>query len=145
MPKFRVLRPPPAPSHPPCPEGCGVGRRARAFLVAVLCPLVLTTCCCHRWFCCCLSCLLCRWDYFSPQDRSLHSLAQKFENQIFAAAMNVEDYTSRINKKLTKVQKVRVWSGFDIFIGVGWTGGLGVFFYVNVGVVSQGPLTFCLQ
>lgn len=46
-------------------------------------------------------------SFFSlSQDRSLHGLAQKFENQIFTAAMNVEDYNSRINKKLSKVQKV---------------------------------------
>lgn len=36
----------------------------------------------------------------------MFSLAQKFENQIFTAAMNVEDYNSRIHKKLSKVQKV---------------------------------------
>lgn len=53
------------------------------------------------------------------QDRSLHGLAQKFENQIFTAAMNVEDYNSRINKKLSKVQKVGrvifffLWEGRD--------------------------------
>lgn len=48
---------------------------------------------------------------FISQDRSLHGLAQKFENQIFTAAMNVEDYNNRINKKLSKVQKVRGGGG----------------------------------
>lgn len=63
--------------------------------------------------------LLCKTpalSFFSlSQDRSLHGLAQKFENQIFTAAMNVEDYNSRINKKLSKVQKVGrvvfLWEG----------------------------------
>ena len=60
--------------------------------------------------------LSCRWISLSPQDRSLYLLAQKFENQIFTAAMNVEDYTSRINKKLSKVQKVRAWFGFYLLL-----------------------------
>ena len=50
------------------------------------------------------------------QDRSFHGLAQKFENQMFTAAMNVEDYNNRINKKLSKVQKVRVRHSFFSFL-----------------------------
>ena len=51
---------------------------------------------------------------FLIQDRSLHGLAQKFENQIFTAAMNVEDYNNRINKKLSKVQKVSFLTGHSL-------------------------------
>lgn len=40
------------------------------------------------------------------QDPNLYALAQKFESQIYQAAINVEDYHMRIHKKLAKVQKV---------------------------------------
>lgn len=57
-------------------------------------------------------CRLCLWPIFcNGKDRNLHILAQKFESQIFAAATNVEDYNSRIARKLQKVEKVKTTPG----------------------------------
>ena len=59
--------------------------------------------------------------FYSPvsQDRHLFSLAKRFENQFFTAAMSAEDYKNRIHKELSKFLKVRL-QDFPFFDERGW-------------------------